>query len=257
MSTRPDDQVAWERLTSYLYAWDSQIQCMLVMRPGQAAGYQLGRGLSETYWSLHPEVTDSNDARSWQFLLGPRRQTTLKRYVGRLVGYLDPLVLPAISVSLESWGEVANDERWRNQPDTRKELYVQGLLWRDLIRGERRAEDLDPVPVSDLFQGVQLIRKLWSAFWPQLVLGLLGVAVLIAGVVGLVAGSENRSIASAFAVLGVVGVTLASAYAKAKANAASVLATVQDAIERDRVGRAATRRPPRPRAEHSRPGGGA
>jgi hypothetical protein len=257
LSTRPNDQVAWGGLTSYLYAWDSQIQYMLVMRPGQAAGYQLGRGLADTYWSLHPEITDPNDARCWLFLLGQRRQATLKRYAARLAGYLDPLVLPAISASLESWGEVAGDERWRSEPDARKELYAQGLLWRDLIRGERRPEDLDPVPVSDLFQGVRLIRKLWSAFWPQLLLGLLGVAALIAGIVGLVAGSENRSIATAFAVLGVLGVTLASAYAKAKASAASVLANVQNAIEKDRVGRAATRCPPRPRAEHGRPGGDA
>ncbi len=242
---------AWERLTSYLYTWDSQIQCTLVMRPGQAAGYQLGRGLAETYWSLDPAVSDPDDARCWLFLLGQRRQATLKRYAARLVGYLDPLVLPAISVSLESWGEVADDERWRSQPDARKQLYAQGLLWRDLIRGERKAEDLDPVPISDLLQGVKLISKLWSAFWPQLLLGLLGAAVLIAGVAGLVAGSENRSIATVFAVLGVLGVTLTGAYAKAKANAASVLATVQATIERDRVGRAATLCPPRPQGVRS------
>jgi hypothetical protein len=246
MSARPNDPAAWQRLTSYLYAWDSQIQYALALRPGQAAGYQLGRGLAETYWSLHPDVTDPNDARSWLFLLGQRRQATLKRYAARLVSYLDPLVLPAVSASLEAWGQVAADERWRNEPDARKRLYAQGLLWRDLIRGERMPQDLDPVPVSDLLQEVQLIRKLWSAFWPQLLLGLLGVAILVAGVVGLVAGSENKSIATAFAVLGVLGVTLTSAYARAKASAASVLATVQGAIERERVGRAATLCLPRP-----------
>jgi hypothetical protein len=246
VSTRSTD--AWGRFTSYLYAWDSQIQCTLVMRPGQAAGYQLGRGLAETYWALDPAVTDSNDARSWMFLLGQRRQATLRRYAARLVGYLDPLVLPAISASLEAWGDVAVDERWRTEPDARKQLYAQGLLWRDLVRGERRPQDLDPVPVSDLLQGVQLIHKLWSAFWAQLLLGLLGAAILVVGVVGLVSGSENRSLATAFSVLGVFGITITGAYARAKANAASVLANVQDTIERDRVGRAATLCPPRPRA---------
>ena len=249
LSAQPSDRSAWNGLTDALYVWDAQIQYTLVMRPGQAAGYQLGRGLAETYWSLHPEVSDPNDARCWLFLLGQRRQATLRRYTARLVGFLDPLVLPAVSASLESWGEVAADERWRSQPDARTQLYAQGLLWRDLIRGERRAEDLDPVPVADLLEEVQLIRKLWSAFWPQLVLGLLGAAVLVAGVVGLVAGTENRSIATAFAVFGVLGVTITSAYARAKANAASVLATIRDAIERDRVGRAATLCPPRPKTE--------
>ncbi|MGI8572007.1 MAG: hypothetical protein ACR2L9_05175 [Solirubrobacteraceae bacterium] len=249
LSAQPADRSAWTGLTDALYAWDRQIQYTLVIRPGQAAGYQLGRGLAETYWSLHPNVSDPNDARCWLFLLGQRRQATLTRYVARLVSFLDPLVLPAIRASLESWGEVATDEQWRTEPEARMQLYAQGLLWRDLIRGERRAEDLDPVTVSDLLQKFQLIRKLWSAFWPQLAFGLLGAAVLVAGVVGLVAGSENRSIATAFAVLGVLGVTITSAYARAKANAASVLATIRDAVERDRVGRAATLCPSRPKTE--------
>jgi hypothetical protein len=246
MSARSDD--AWESFTSYLYDWDSQIQRTLVLRPGQGAGYQLGRGLAETYWALDPEVTDPNDARCWLFLLGPRRRATLNRYVARLVAYLDPLVLPAVSASLGEWGEVAADQRWRSRPDARKRLYLQGLLWRDLIRGERRPQDLDPVPVADLFQEVQLIHKLWSAFWPQLLFGLLGAVVLVVGVIGLVGGLgiESKSLATALAVLGVFGLTLASAYAKAKANAASVLATARNTIEQERVGRAATLRPPRP-----------
>lgn len=246
LTARRPEQAAWDRLTKALYGWDAQIQDTLVMRPSQAAAYQLGRGLSEVYWALHPEVGDANDARSWLFLLGPRRRATLARYAARLVAFLDPLVLPAVTTSLESWGQVAGDERWRSQPDALTQLFAQGLMWRDLIRAERRPEDLDPVPVSDLFQEVQLIRKLWSAFWPQLALGIVGAAVLILGIVGLVAGSTNRSLATAFAVLGVLGITLASGYAKAKASAASVLATFRATIERERAGRAATLLPTRP-----------
>jgi hypothetical protein len=244
-----DDGGAWNGLTHALYEWDSQIQDALVLRPDQAAGYQLGRGLAETYWSLHPEVGDPTDARCWVFLLGPRRRATLKRYAARLVAFLDPLVLPAVRASLDSWGDVAEDEQWRNQPEARNQLYAQGLLWRDLIRGERRPEDLDPVSVGDLVQEVQLIRKLWSAFWPQLALGVLGSAVLVLGVIGLAAGFKDRAIATAFAVLGALGITITGAYARAKANAASVLATVRDAIERERVGRAAALVPERPKAK--------
>lgn len=244
-----DDQTAWNGLTNALYDWDSQMQDALALRPGQAAGYQLGRGLAETYWSLHPTVPDPDDARCWQFLLGPRRRATLKRYAARLVAFLDPLVLPAVSASLDAWGDVADDAQWRNQPDARKRLYAQGLLWRDLIRGERRPGDLDPVPVGDLVEEVQLVRKLWSAFWPQLCLGLLGAAVLVLGVIGLAAGFKNRGIATAFAVLGALGITVTGAYARAKANAASVLGTVRDTIERERVGRAAALVPFRPKAK--------
>jgi hypothetical protein len=244
-----DDQAAWNGLTDALYDWDAQMQDTLALRPGQAAGYQLGRGLGETYWSLHPTLSDPSDARCWQFLLGPRRRATLKRYAARLVAFQDPLVLPALCASLDQWGDVADDEQWRNQPDARRQLYVQGLLWRDLIRGERRPQDLDPVPVGDLVEEVQLVRKLWSAFWPQLALGLLGGAALVGGVIGLAAGFKDRGIATAFAVLGALGITVTGAYARAKANAASVLATVRETIERERVGRAAALLPMRPKAK--------
>jgi hypothetical protein len=246
LSLRGSDPGAWDQLTNALYNWDAQIQDTLVLRPSQAAAYQLGRGLSETYWSLDPGVTDANDARSWLFLLGKHRRDTLERYAARLVAFLDPLVLPAVKTSLEAWGGVAADERCRGQHDALKQLYAQGLMWRDLIRGERRPEDLDPVPVSDIFEEVRLIHKLWSAFWPQLALGALGAAVLVVGIVGLVAGTENRSISTAFLVLGVLGVTLAGGYAKAKASAASVLETFRGAIDRERAGRAATLAPPCP-----------
>jgi hypothetical protein len=240
------DDSAWDRFTDALYLWDAQIQDSFVMRPSQAAAYQLGRGLAETYWSLYPELSDPLDARSWLFLLGARRRATLKRYTARLASFLDPLVLPALTTSLECWGQVAADEHWRSQPDARKQLFAQGLLWRDLIRGERRAQDLDAVPVTDLLQELQLVHKLWRAFWPQVVLGLIGAGVLVAGIVGLVAGSENRSIATAFAVLGTLGLTITSAYARAKANAVSVLGNVRATIERERLGRAATLLPARP-----------
>jgi hypothetical protein len=243
-----NDQAAWNGFTEALYEWDSQMQDALALQANQGAAYQLGRGVAETYWSLHPTVSDPNDARCWLFLLGPRRRATLKRYAARLVAFVDPLVLPAFIASIDSWGDVAEDEQWRNQPDGRTALYAQGLLWRDLFRGERRPQDLDRVPIGHLVQEVQLVRKLWSAFWPQLVLGLLGAAVLVVGVIGLAAGFNDRGVATAFAVLGALGITVTGAYARAKANAASVLSTVRDAIERERVGRAAALVPTRPKA---------
>lgn len=39
-----DDEAAWDRLTDTLYDWDSQMQDALALRPGQAAGCQLGQG---------------------------------------------------------------------------------------------------------------------------------------------------------------------------------------------------------------------
>lgn len=37
------------------FKWDAQIQDNLVLQATQAAAYQLGRGLADTYWGLYPE----------------------------------------------------------------------------------------------------------------------------------------------------------------------------------------------------------
>jgi hypothetical protein len=52
------------------------------------------------------------------------------------------LTIPAVSISLDAWAEVATDSTWRDEPTARRWLFKQGLLWRDLIRGERRPADL-------------------------------------------------------------------------------------------------------------------
>src|SRR5713226_6495314 len=49
---RATDKKAWNTLTYRFYRWDAQIQDALIMRPSEAAAYQLGRGLAETYWAL-------------------------------------------------------------------------------------------------------------------------------------------------------------------------------------------------------------
>lgn len=239
----PDDRVAWDKLANGLYRWDADIQDKLALVPSQSAAYQLGRGLAESRWALDVTCTDSNDPRSFELLLGARRRATLKRLLARLVGYMDPLTLPAVSGSLDAWGELASDAAWRRQEDVRPKLDEQALLWRDLIRGERRPGDL--IAGTNALQQVGLLPKLVPLLWPQLLLGALALAAFVGGAIALASGAKNVGLATAFGVLGGLGITSASLYGRAKASALSLLAGIRDATERERVGRAATRRPQR------------
>jgi hypothetical protein len=84
----PDDTKSWCKLTAGFYMWDKQIQDALVLWPLLSAGYQLGRGLAETYWELDPKVTDPHDSRSWEVVLGAERVTAPKRLTARLAAFI-------------------------------------------------------------------------------------------------------------------------------------------------------------------------
>jgi hypothetical protein len=69
----------WEDLAELLWKFDAHIQDQLsASSEAQACGYQLGRGLAETYWALDPDDPDDPGApddaaagcRGWDFLLG-------------------------------------------------------------------------------------------------------------------------------------------------------------------------------------------
>jgi hypothetical protein len=239
----PGNKAAWNNLTEQFYEWDAHNQDALVMRPNQSAAYQLGRGLAETFWMLDPTVADANDMRSWLFLFGERRRETLARLASRLSGYMDALALPAVGMPLEAWGELAQDERWRDQVNVRPQLHAQGLLWRDLIRGERRPRDL--IAGTSALGQVRLIGRLLPVLWPQLLVGAIAFCLLVVGAALLAAGAGDRGWNTALGVLGGIGLTSVGLYARAKSTAMSLLASVRDALERERVGRAANLRPKR------------
>lgn len=244
LDAKPEDTDAWNALTEVFYSWDKKIQDALVLMPLLSAGYQLGRGLAETYWELDPAITDPLDSRSWDVVLGPERRSALKRLTGRLATFVDPLTIPAIGVSLEAWGEVAADPVWRVETDARKDLYKQGLLWRDLVRGERRPEDL--VVRKGVAGRVGVILPFLRAFWPQLLIGVVAVAALVVGASQLTTSSGSKSGDTLISILGGLGVTSASLYARAKATATSTLGALRKAFDADRVGAAATLRPKAP-----------
>jgi hypothetical protein len=60
-----DADDAWDNLAELIYHWDADIQDRLsAVSDSQNMGYQLGRGLSESYWAL-----DGATASSWKVLL--------------------------------------------------------------------------------------------------------------------------------------------------------------------------------------------
>ena len=243
---------AWTKLAELLYRWDAHIQDTLTTRPSEAAAYQLGRGLAEPYWALEPD----NGEESWIFLLSDERRTFLKRQLSRLSAYTAELVPVAINQSLDDWCEVANNAKWRAQPGARADLHRQTLVWRDLIQGEREPTDLFAERTVRVPTGI-LLGVLRSFFWPLLI-GVLGIAALVAGGL-LLAGVEpatstNSSTATStvIAVLGALGVTAAGAYARAKGLALGVIGKLRNLYLITLVSSAATIRPKAP--VRSKPG---
>lgn len=228
------------------FKWDAQNQDELVLGATQAAAYQLGRGLAETYWALHPDRS-ANEMGSWASVLGSRRRDTLLRLSGRLSAYIGPLVLAAIDGSLRAWSALAmaTDTDLSEEPDILIVLFRQGLLWRDLIRGERQPEDLltnadlNAPASTDVWRELRLYRLAVRSLKGPLIGGLVGAALLIAGASALAGGASNTGLTAAISVLGALGLTSAGLYAKAKTQVTSLLSNLGQRVQQERVRQAA------------------
>jgi hypothetical protein len=101
----------WADLAELMWQFDAHVQDRLAaLSESQAIGYQLGRGLADTYWALNPGQEDGS--ASWSFLLGERRCGELSRLTGRLAVYMGEYTAPAIAGSLEVWKAVVSTPRW-------------------------------------------------------------------------------------------------------------------------------------------------
>lgn len=241
LEAKPGDLGLWGQLTSAFYSWDGAVQDALVLRPRLSAAYQLGRGLAETYWELDPKITDPGDPRAWTEVLGARRAGLLKRLAGRLSDYLDPVVVAVVGHSLDGWVDVAAAPSWRAQPNARLQLFRQGLIWSDLIRGERRAQDLtvERGQLAPLGVAIPVLR----AFYAQIAVGLVAIAGLVLAAARLAADSGNTDHNVVIGLLGSLGVTATTLYTRAKAQATSLLDELRAAYIRDRATQAALVRP--------------
>lgn len=227
------------------YSWDAQIQDALVVSSSQAAAYQLGRGLAETHWALYPD-RDATQMGSWAFLFGPQRQATLSRLAARLSAYLGSLVTAAIDGPFAAWAGLANDHQRRIQPAVAPMLYQQGLLWRDLVRGERQPLELSTPKAKDVWRQLSMYREAATTLMVPLIIGALGAIALLAGGAVLASGSASSGLGTAIAILGALGLTSASLYARAKSELTSLLGNLRHQVQVEQVQQAANLCPPGP-----------
>jgi hypothetical protein len=147
--------------------------------------------------------------------------------------------------SLRISARLAADAPRRSAADVQSDLFRQGLLWRDLVRGERQPQDLplntdvDTPPSAEIWKDLKLYRVALASLRLPLLGGMISVAALVAGATLLASGASHTGWSTAISILGALGVTSASIYARAKADVTSLLANLRAKVEVDRVRQAA------------------
>ncbi len=204
----------WEQLAEVLYRWDADIQDDLTINSvEQLAGYNLGRALSDVYWALDLTANDGIST-SWTFLLGKDRRARVNEYLRRLSNNFDPLTPSVVSGSLTTWGTVASDLEWRQEPDTLDKLHEQLRRWYSVIvLGDSPLGYLSPF---SLIRNWRATRTALSAFLPELclLLGALGAAAAFGSLVAV--DYSATWLKSLIGFLSVFGVSIAAITARLK-----------------------------------------
>jgi hypothetical protein len=236
----------WNALAASIYELDAHAQDTLTAESDmQAAAYQLGRGLSETYWALDPDATCVPlTPQCWTFLLGEHRCHELTRLAGRLSAYFNPYCPPAIAGTLSLWQLVASDQQWRE--GAQDHLYQQLRHWYELlILGQ------DP---STLIQPYALLKNWRASFhalralWVPLVTAAVSLALVIALITLIVNGSANAFLKALLGVLGVAGLSAATIQAGIKTTAQGLLTRLRQDAYTDLVAVAIAEAPAKPGA---------
>jgi hypothetical protein len=168
---------SWADLAELMWQFDAHVQDRLAaLSESRAIGYQLGRGLADTYWALNPgqEVGSAG----WKFLLGERRCAELERLTGRLAGYMGEYTAPAIAGSLEVWKTVVATPAWRGPADQAAlALYNQIRRWYELIvLGQDPTTLIGPAAVM---RNYRTLTRVFQLFWPELVATVFGLGALV------------------------------------------------------------------------------
>jgi phospholipase C len=234
---------AWDSLAELLYGWDAYIQDRLAALPfGTASAYQLGRSLAEMYWALDP-TAPAGDPSSWQFLWGEHRGQSINHLLDRLAGHFSPLTTHALRFGVKEWSELAADAAWRCQTNVMEALRRQVRLWQDLlVTGEDPATLVAP---RTLLKRARQIRGLVASFWPELMLLVVALAILLGAVAFLSGRGTNQAGATVGLVGGSLGMTGAGLAARAKNLANNVFGRLRTTLDQDVVDAAVTLRPPR------------
>jgi hypothetical protein len=216
---------AWEDLAELLWEFDAHIQDVLAAAAeSQTVGYQLGRGLAETYWALDPAQVDGSTG--WSFLLGEERCAELGRLVGRLGAYMGSYTAPAVAGTIVIWQSVAKTPGWRGEDQdaldaAQQALYRQTRRWYELIVLAQDPTTL--IKPYQLMTNYRTVLRAIGLFLPQLVatiagLGFLGVLLFLL--------SNNSKVAWAQTLTGVlaaVGLSYAGLTGTVKSSAQAML----------------------------------
>ena len=197
----------WADLAELIWQFDAHVQDRLAaLSESQAIGYQLGRGLADTYWALNPG--QEHGSASWSFLLGDRRCDELQRLTGRVAAYMGEYTAAAIAGSLEVWRAVVAAPGWMGDPtQTSHALYSQIRRWYELI--VLRQDPTTLIGPAAVMRNYRTLARAFQLFWPELAATVFGLAALITllflvNVDGAAAWEKTLS-----GVLAVVGLSLA------------------------------------------------
>jgi hypothetical protein len=172
--------------------------------------YGLGRALAET--ALVPSA-DSWDGFMDQFEDG--RVYTISGWLDDLESAFPAQAAPAVGRGLDAWAAwivAHSQEPIGNWPRLRRSLRDQGRLWRSLLSGEKRPQDL--LRASDYVQAAQrLVRQssalAWSfvqSWWVVLLAALIVIWATATVIVAFLHG-DSKTAAAIIAIIGGLGVS--------------------------------------------------
>lgn len=235
----------WEDLAELIWRFDVHVQDRLTATSeSQAIGYQLGRGLAETYWALDPGQV--NGSSGWSFLLGERRCNELSRLTGRLAAYMDEYTGPAIAGSVEVWKDVAKTPAWLGDVQKADQaLYSQIRRWYELIiLGQDPTTLIEPAAIM---KNYRTLGRAVQLFWPQLAATIIGLGFLVALVVLLSVGRGAAWEKTLSAILAAGGLSLAGLTGTLKNSAQAMLKRLRQDAYTDLVAIAVQTAPPPPK----------
>jgi hypothetical protein len=234
---------SWADLAELIWQFDARAQDRLAaISESQAIGYQLGRGLSDTYWALDPG--QPSGSASWSFLLGERRCDELSRQTGRLAAYMGEYTAPAIAGSLEVWKEVARTPDWLGDPHQADfALYSQIRRWFGLIILEQDPTTL--VGPAAVMKNYHTLGRALKLFWPELVATIVGVGFLVTLLFLINVGAAGWA-KTLSAILAAIGFSLAGLTGTLKNSAQALLKRLRQDAYTDLVAQAVLIAPPPP-----------
>lgn len=262
----------WGVLRELFFYWDAAIQDDLIATSDHLAnGYELGRAVAETYWSLDPKAhekvhesgTSLPNPASWQFLLGDERRRVMSRLLLRLAPYFGTFVAPAVASSVEVWGSVVAPQvpkwhlwgtkrsnrkmrvnKWWRAPHAQTSLRLQVANWYSLL-----VAGLDPETLLKPYAVLRSWRsagKILQVLLAEAIVAVIGAGLIVAFGILMANASTNSTLEAVLAALGAVGITGASVQARIKAKTQSALTRLGQDLSTDLVAAQITITPRRP-----------